>query len=215
MVGLELHGLINIFSTSEIHVATSRVSESWSWYIVRAAGFVAAGLIILLMLSGIGQVTGFTYKYIEPIKAWALHKALALALCAAIAMHIIFLYVDHYLPFSLTQIFIPFVSNYSNKTSLFGIALGSFAVAMGIFAMYGVAVMVLSSLGWIDSRKSLWRKLHYISYFVIFAVLIHALGTGSDLRYGAFRKIWLLAGFVILIAVIYRLSRTGSLKRKK
>jgi hypothetical protein len=215
MVGLDIHLLTAVFSSSEVHIATSRVSESWPWYIVRAAGFVAAGLLILLMLSGIGQVSGITYKYIEPIKAWALHKALALSLCLAVSIHIIFLYVDHYLPFSLTQIFIPFVSHYSNKTSLFGVALGSFAVALGVFALYGIVILVLTSLGWIDTKKSLWRKLHYISYFVIFAVMIHALGVGSDLRYGVFRKLWILIIILLIVAVLSRLRHTGSLKKKK
>jgi hypothetical protein len=74
---------IAYLAVSSIHIATHRVASSWPWYIIRAAGFTAAGLIILLMLSGIGQVTGFTYRFIAPIKAWAIHKALALALCIA------------------------------------------------------------------------------------------------------------------------------------
>jgi len=47
------------------------------------------GLLILLMLSGIGQVTGLTYKIVEPVKAWVIHKALALALCGAIVVHVV------------------------------------------------------------------------------------------------------------------------------
>ena len=54
-------------ATSTVHVVVQRVSASWPWYIIRGAGFVAAGLLILLMLSGIGQVTGITYRFIEPV----------------------------------------------------------------------------------------------------------------------------------------------------
>ena len=43
---------------SVVSIASHRVVTSWPWYIVRGAGFVAAGLIVLLMLSGIGQGLG-------------------------------------------------------------------------------------------------------------------------------------------------------------
>jgi predicted ferric reductase len=201
------------FGSSEVQLATSRVAASWTWYVIRAAGFVAAGLLILLMLSGIGQVTGLTYKLIAPIKAWAIHKALAFALCAAIVVHVGFLLVDHFMPFSLVQVLVPFVSHYSNGTRLFGIGLSSIAVALGILAAYGVAVIVLSSLGWIDTKQGIWRKLHYISYFVMIAVFIHALGVGSDLKYGLFRSAWIFIAGILVIAVLSRLWRARTLRK--
>jgi hypothetical protein len=89
-----------LFAASTVSEAGKRVGAEWTWYVIRAAGFTAAGLIVLLMLSGIGHVTGFTFRFIEPIKAWLIHKALAYALCVAIAIHIGFLLIDHYIHFS-------------------------------------------------------------------------------------------------------------------
>ena len=194
---------------------TTRVADSWTWYVIRSAGFVAAGLLILLMLSGIGQVTGLTYKFLEPIKAWMLHKALALALCGAIFIHVLFLLIDHYIPFSLVDVLIPFASRYSNHTTLFGIAISGIALALGILAMYSVIVVVSSSLGWIDTKRGLWRKLHYLNYFTLVAVFIHALGVGSDLRYGLFRTCWIFVGVVLMLAVVYRLWFAGTLHGHK
>jgi sulfoxide reductase heme-binding subunit YedZ len=215
MVSMILLNQVSTFASSEARIAATRVATTWEWYVIRAAGFVAAGLLILLMLSGIGQVTGLTYRFLEPIKAWALHKALALALCGAIAVHVTFLFLDHYIPFSIVQIFVPFASHYGNHTSLLGFGLDSVAVALGILAMYGVAIIVLSSLGWIDSKQKTWRWIHYLSYFVILAVFVHALGTGSDLRYGIFREVWILIGGVLFLAVVSRLWRVGTLRRRK
>lgn len=208
------YGLVTGFASSEVRIAASRVGSSWTWYIIRGAGFTAAGLLILLMFSGIGQVTGITYRFIEPVKAWAVHRALALALCGAIAVHVIFLLVDHFLPFSLVQVLVPFASKYSNGTALLGVSLSGIAVALGILAMYTVVVIVLSSLGWINTRKGVWRKLHYLSYFVILAVFVHALGAGSDLKYGLFRAVWILIGVILVLAVASRLWRAGTLSRK-
>jgi len=198
---------------STISIAGQRIGAAWPWYVIRAAGFTAAGLIVLLMLSGIGQVTGLTYRFVEPVKAWVIHKALAISLCVAIAIHVGFLLIDHYVHFSLIQLFVPFLNRYNNKTDLFGVALGWAAVAFGILAMYGVAIIVLSSLGWIDSKKKTWRKLHYISYAVAVLVFLHALSAGSDLQYGVFRAAWLFLGLIVLVGIVLRLRRAGSIKR--
>jgi sulfoxide reductase heme-binding subunit YedZ len=205
---------LSYLALSSVHVATQRAESSWPFYVVRAAGFTAAGLLVLLMLSGIGQVTGVTYRFIAPIKAWAVHKALALALCVAIVIHVGFLLVDHYIKFSFSQLFIPFLSHYNNKTQLFGLSLGFAAVALGILSMYGVAIIVASSLGWIDQKKGTWRKLHYLSYVVAVFVFLHALYAGSDLEYGLFRAVWILIGIIVFVGIVMRLRRSGALKRK-
>lgn len=205
----------NHFAASTVQIATNRVEASWPWYAIRAAGFTAAGLLILLMISGIGQVTGLTYRFLEPVKAWAVHKALAFALLGAIFLHVAFLIIDKYLPFSFAQVLVPFVSHYNNGTTLAGIALGSVAVALGIFAAYGVIIIVLSSLKWIDTKKHTWRWLHYLSYVVMLFVFLHALYTGSDLKYGTFRAFWILLGLIVVLAVVSRLDRAGTLKRKR
>jgi hypothetical protein len=203
-----------LFSTTVSTAITQRVSASWPWYVIRAAGFVAAGLLVLLMLSGIGQVTGLTYRFVEPIKAWAIHKALAFALCISIAVHIGFLLIDHYLPFNIFQILIPFLSHYNNGTSIGGMALGTVAVAMGIFALYGVVLLVLSSLGWIDTKTKRWRKLHYTSYAVAGLVFLHAAYTGSDLKYGTFRAAWMALGLLVAAGIISRVWRAGTVKKQ-
>ena len=196
---------------SVVTIANHRLTTTWPWYIVRGAGFIAAGLIVLLMLSGIGQVTGLTYRFFEPIKAWAIHKALAYALLASIAVHVIFLLIDKFLPFSLIQVLVPFFSTYTNKTTVLGLSLGFFGVAAGILAMYGVILVVASSLKWIDTRKKLWRQTHYVSYAVAALVFIHALVVGTDVRYGIFRLGWLFLGFVVIVAIVTRLWRAKTL----
>jgi predicted ferric reductase len=201
-----------LVGTNSIEIVSRRVGTSWPWYIIRGAGFTAAGLIVLLMLSGIGQVTGLTYRFLEPVKAWAVHKALAIALCVAIVIHGGFLLIDHYIHFSLLELFVPFLSNYNNKTQLIGLSLGWAATGLGVLAMYCVGIIVASSLGWIDTKRGLWRKLHYLSYVVALFVFLHALYVGSDLEYGVFRRIWILVGLIVFIAVIFRLSRAGTLK---
>jgi DMSO/TMAO reductase YedYZ heme-binding membrane subunit len=77
-----------------------------------------------------------------------------------------------------------------------------------------VAIIVASSLGWIDSRKKTWRWLHYLGYFVMPAVFLHGMSVGTDLRYGTFREIWVMLLAIVLVAVVFRLARAGSLRRR-
>jgi len=206
---------LNILALTSLKAASSRVETSWKWYVIKAAGFVAAGLLMLLIISGIGQVTGYTYRFIEPVKAWALHKAMALALVVTIIIHITFLVLDNFIKFSIPQVIFPFLSHYSNKTTFAGLALGGLAVTFGVLAMYGVFIIVLTSLGWIDSKKRAWHYTHYLGYLVVLSVFLHGLYIGTDLRYGTFRKLWILAGVIVAFAVGLRLLRARVLKKDK
>lgn len=212
-----MHELLfpHFFALTTAQAVTHQVSNEWEWYIVRASGFVAAGLLFLLMVSGIGQVTGLTYRFMEPIRAWAFHKALAMALLVSIAIHGTFLFLDHYISFSIPRLLVPFLSHYSNGTAFLGIS-SIFGVAFGILAMYGIVITVTSSLeavGWINSKKRTWKTLHLLNYVIFVFVFLHALLVGTDLRYGMFRQAWILLGSLVVIAIVSRLLRVGTTRR--
>ena len=204
--------LVGHFTATTLTIATERIQTSWEWYIIRAAGFVSAGLVILLMLSGIGQITGMTYRFIEPVKAWMLHKAMALALCVSLFIHVLFILLDKFVPFTIPQVLLPFLSHNNNGTTFLGFALGGLAVSFGILAMYGIVIIVLTSLGWIDSHKTTWRWLHYLGYVVMPLVLLHGLYEGTDLKHGFQRILWLVLFFIIVLGIASRLRRVGSLR---
>ena len=195
-----------------IFAATTGIS-AFPWYVIRVSGLLGLGLMGLLMLSGIGQVTGLTYRFIEPLKAWAIHKAVALGLVAVIAVHVLTLLVDSYMPFTIKQVLVPFASAYTNKTTLLGLSLGAWGITLGILAMYGLLIIVASSIGWIDSKKKAWHWLHYLSYFVMGAALIHALSVGTEFKGGSWRLLLLAGAVVVALGVISRLMRAGSLRR--
>jgi predicted ferric reductase len=204
----------HFFASSTVQIATNRVETSWEWYVIRASGFVAAGLLMLLMISGIGHVTGFTYRFLPPLKAWAIHKAMAYALLLSILVHVTFVLLDSFIKFSVPQVLIPFLSKYNNGTTFLGLALGGLAVTFGILAMYGIVIIVLTSLGFIDTRPRAWRWFHKISYLVVALIFLHGLFIGSDLKYGTFRTFWEAAGIVLALAIVSRLLRAGTLKKK-
>lgn len=184
----------------------THAQNSWPWYIVRGSGFVAAISLVILILSGIGLVTGYTYKFLEPLTAWATHRALGILFGVSILLHMVGLLFDHFVPFNIMNILVPWLSNYQ-PVAIFGVQLGSLWVASGVLAFYGTVLVVATSLIWVEKKPYVWKLVHLLSYLVMAFVFVHALFLGTDLANGFLRWVWVATGIAILIAIIYRLRR--------
>lgn len=193
-------------------LADTALRIAWPWYVVRAAGIVAVVLLLLVTLSGIGMVTGLTYRFMEPLRAWAVHRTIAIALTLATLVHVGFLLLDKFAPYSIANILVPFSVHYEHS-KVFGIAAGSFYNALGIIGAYLLLVVLISSLWIIETQKRLWRWLHYLSYPLAAMVFFHTLFLGTDFKHGIGRLAWLLIGVVLLAGLVSRLRRSGSLKQ--
>ncbi len=189
----------------------TRAKSSWPWYITRASGFVAAIALIFLMLSGIGFITGTTFRFLEPLTAWATHKAVAYVFAASLVIHGTALLFDTYVPFTVAQVLVPFLSPYREVT-IGNYHLGSLYVALGIIAMYFVLAIILSSLLWIDKKPHTWKLFHFLAYLTVIFVFIHALYLGTDLAQGIFRIMWIMFGVGVAVAVVFRLRRRALAK---
>lgn len=184
----------------------SKLMTSWPWYLTRASGLVATLALFILMLSGVGFITGHSFKFLEPITAWATHRALGIVLGIATLIHISALYFDNFVPFNMKELLIPFASSYK-PIEVFGIYLGSFYVALGILSLYIFAGIILTSLFWIDKKPSIWKWMHLSSYIATFLIFLHALYLGTDLASGFMRWLWIILGISMLVASLARLWR--------
>lgn len=184
----------------------NRAKASWPWYVTRASGMVAAVTLVILLLSGIGQVTGYTFKLLDPLTAWASHRAIAIACGISIFIHIFSLLFDKFVGFNIFHLFVPWLSNYKPAV-VFGLHLGSFWVAMGVIAFYLVWLVIVTSLLWVEKKPHIWKLIHLISYLIIAMVFVHALYLGTDLSHGIWRIFWYACGIAIALASIHRLWR--------
>lgn len=192
--------------TSIAHGLADRVQTSWPWYLTRASGVVAAVTMVILMLSGIGLLTGHTFKFLEPITAWASHRALGIAFAVSVLLHVIPLLFDHFVPFSILGILVPFASDFK-PTELFGINVGSLWIAIGVLSLYMVIAITLTSLLWIEKKPKLWKWTHLLSYLAMIFVFFHGLYLGTDFSSGLLRWVWIASGFALLLATLARLWR--------
>ncbi len=189
-------------------IIIGKAATSWPWYIVRAAGLVAALSALVLMLSGIGAVTGHTFRILEPLTAWATHRAIGIVFVLSTIVHIVALLFDKFVPFSVVDVLVPWASDYKPVT-IAGVSLGSIYVALGILAFYAIIAIVVTSLLWIDKKQKLWKLLHLASYGVIIAIFLHALFLGTDTGQGWGRLAWIAGGIVLAMVVLVRLRRVS------
>ncbi len=187
------------------------VLSSWTWFVSRGSGIAAAILLVAVIISGIGHVTGWTFRFMEPVKAWLVHKWLSYMLLIMIAIHSGILLIEKFVSFSILDILVPFMNTYSNKTTLFGLQLSSFAIAAGIIAAYGIGYIVLTSLTVIDTKKRFWKRSHFISYIVFVLVSLHILLTGTDFKKGILRWLVISLTGAVLLAAIARTRRRSLL----
>lgn len=207
---VQSHATVQVQSNSSVADGLQeRAKDSWPWYVTRASGLVAAGTLVILMLSGVGLITGHTFSFLEPITAWASHRALGIAFAVSVVIHVAVLMVDNFVPFSLMEILVPFASDFKS-TELFGFSVGSLYVALGVLSLYMVFFITLTSLLWIEKKPKLWKWTHFLSYLTMFFVFLHGLHLGTDLASGLLRWIWIGSALVISYAVMARLWRANT-----
>lgn len=191
-------------------VVETRIHDSWPWYIIRASGIVAAVCLIILLLSGIGFITGHTYKLLPPLTGWATHRSIGITAGIAVLIHMFGLLFDHYAPFTILQILVPWVSDYKPAT-IFGLHLGSFYVAVGVFAFYAMLAIIVTSLVWVERKPHTWKLIHFLSYLVMVLIFVHALFLGTDMSHGIMRMLWIALSVVVGLASLSRLWRARTL----
>lgn len=191
-------------------IVEDKAERSWPWYVTRASGIVAGVSLIALLISGIGSVTGHFFRFLEPLTAWATHRAIGITFIISVFIHLIALLFDTFVPFNIIDLLVPWAAEYKPVT-IAGVHLGSTYVALGVLALYGSVIVVATSLLWVDKKPHVWKLLHYISYAILVAVFVHALFLGTDTGRGLGRLLWVGSGVVVSIAIIVRIRRARSL----
>ena len=159
------------------------------WYAARASGvaaYVVLSLVVSfgLMLGGKAQTRSWPRFSVEDV-----HRFGGLLVGSLIGIHVLTIAADSFLPFSLTQLLVPFTSTYRPLWTGLGIAAAEILLALAITNHY---------------RKQLpygfWRKAHYLNFAVWGLASVHGLMSGTDR--GA---TWLAILYGVSVAVVVML----------
>ena len=143
------------------------------WYVARGSGVVALLLLTSSVVLGVLTATRVRTDRWPRFAVASLHRNLTLLALAFIGLHIVTIVGDSYVPISLKDAVLPFVSPYRP------LWLGLGAVAFDLLLALVITSWLRKRIGW-----RLWRGIHWLAYASWPVALMHALGTGSDARTG-------------------------------
>jgi predicted ferric reductase len=162
------------------------------WYVTRAAAVSAYITLSAAVVLGLCRSLAPTMRVRIPWELDEAHQFLSLLTAAFLALHLISLVFDPLIPFAPLNLLVPLGEPYR-----------PLAVGIGVFALYAMLVVLLSS--WLRRRiaHATWRTLHYTSFVAFLLVTLHGLLAGTDSGEPWMRLVYIgAAGLVALLIVI-------------
>src|SRR6266480_1885643 len=123
------------------------------WYLTRASGLVAYGLLFASASFGLVMTGDLTPRWLQRFRVYDLHRFLALVTLGVTVFHIVIVLPDKFIGFSVPELLVPFASSYE-----------PLYMALGVFAFY-VSVIVTGAF-YLRPRVSYrtWRLVHYATF---------------------------------------------------
>jgi sulfoxide reductase heme-binding subunit YedZ len=171
-----------------MHLTSSPID----WYAARAAGiaaYVMLTAVICLGLSLSARAPGRRWRGWPMFAVEDVHRYGGLLVGTFIAIHVVTIALDSFLPFTLTQLLVPLASSYRPLWTGLGIAAAELLIALAVTNHYRRRV----PFRW-------WRGAHYANFAVWAAATLHGLGSGTD-RNAA----WMLAIYIVSVTLVVSL----------
>lgn len=171
------------------------------WYLMRASGFVAYGLLTVAVCLGIANVARWrTGRWTRTVGAIA-HRNASLLAVVFLGVHIATAVLDPYMKTPLLAAVVPGLSFYDPLW----VGLGALSVDLMI------ALVVTSLLRARIGRRA-WRAVHWVAYVSWPVALLHAVGSGAgsgaDTGHPWSTAIYLASAAAVGVAASVRLSLT-------
>ena len=156
--------LINWFS----NLFAGNSLQFW-WYLTRAAGLMGYFLIWLSTTWGLVVSSKILDRFVERAFTYDFHEFLSWLGLAFISIHVIVLMADKYLPYTIWQVLIPFLSPYR-----------PIWVGIGVIAFYLSLLVTITFYLRAKIGTEAFRKIHYLSLVSYFGATLHGLYAGTD-----------------------------------
>ena len=168
------------------------------WIVLRAAGIGAYVMLFLSVAWGLVGTTSLFNKAVSKPTSILVHQFMSTVGLLLLAGHLALLSVHDYMPFSLSELFVPMESEFRPV-----------AVTLGIIAMYAIVVVMAAS--WV--RRPLgttwWRRTHLLAVPAFALALMHGVLAGTDTGRWWMWWTYLATGGLVIFLVIVRALTAG------
>jgi predicted ferric reductase len=165
------------------------------WYLSRATAFVSLTILWISMALGLGITNKMARLWPGAPAAFAIHEYVSLLGLAFALFHALILLGDHYINFTVAQIFMPF-STLDYRPTWVGIGQISFY----IWLIVALSFYIRSAIG-----QKTWRAIHYLSFAMYIMGLLHGLFSGTDSTASWAQSYYWFSGGSLLFLLMYRI----------
>lgn len=174
------------------------MNEHVWWYLSRSSGIVALVLLVASVVWGVLLSTRALQPHDRPGWLLEVHKWLGGTALVMTGLHLLGLYLDGYIDYGVTELFVPGASEYR-----------PLAVAIGVLSLYVlVAVQATSYLRRRLSRR-VWHGIHLLSYGLVWGAALHAGMAGTDTVNRAYQVLALVLSMIAVAATVLRIVGPG------
>ncbi|MGO8947810.1 MAG: hypothetical protein ACLQUY_09135 [Ktedonobacterales bacterium] len=159
--------VIHFLSLATSSGASATTANPFFWYVTRAAAISSYIVLTVVVLLGLARSLVRISGSRASLVLDEVHQFLALLVAALVGLHLLSLFLDPLIPFSLLNFWLPLAEPYR-----------PFAVDLGVLALYGLVIVLLSS--WLRHymKHTTWRVLHYSTFAVFLLVTLHGVLAG-------------------------------------
>jgi methionine sulfoxide reductase heme-binding subunit len=174
------------------------VASTFVWYSARAGGMVAFALLTIAVVLGLAmssraRLPGWPRFAVEDV-----HRFVGLLTGTFVALHVLALLLNDFMPFSLASILVPGLASYRPLATALGVVGAELLVALAVTNRY---------------RKRLsyrfWRRAHYLNFAVWLLALVHGFLGGTDSG-----TVWGLALYAVAAAAVSGLTVWRALRAR-
>lgn len=169
------------------------------WYVTRASGIIAWLMLTASVIWGIVLSTKAFPEQRRPAWLLDLHRWLGGLAVSFLAIHLAALVADNYTHFGLTDLTVPFASDWKSG-----------AVAFGVIAAWLLVAVEITSLAMRHLPKRFWRGVHLTSYLVFLLTSLHAAYAGSDRTALLYQGTAAASIVAVVWATMYRVANRRS-----
>jgi sulfoxide reductase heme-binding subunit YedZ len=148
-----------------VHLTSSPVD----WYLIRASGIVAYILLTGAVAIGIGLAGKERLERWPRFALTDVHRFVGMLVGVFVSLHVVTLAIDAFLPFSVSQIVVPFTASYRPVWTALGIVGAELLLALALTNRFRHRL-----------SYRFWRRAHYLNFAVWTAATAHGIGAGTD-----------------------------------
>ena len=168
------------------------------WYVTRASGIIAYLLLWFSTILGLAVTSKYLDGMLDRLFTYDFHEFISLLSVGFTLVHVIVLMLDLYMPYSLLQILVPFISPYR-----------PFWVGVGVISFYIILLVTITFYLRNRIGRGAFRAIHVLSLLGYIGVTVHGYFSGTDTALPSMRILYEVTGLAVLFLTVYWLVLLG------